>query len=177
MTFLAWLGSLELMTFLAWLRSLELKPFLDWGGLLSDVVTLIGVPVAIILYFRENKRQRREREYGTYHALDDKYIDYLKTVLDHPGLNMMYIPLANPPVLNDEQRVQQMAIFEILLSIFERAFLMYADQRRGVRQKQWEGWRLYIVEWTKHPEFRPLWTRLGGEFDRDFVIFINRQLR
>jgi hypothetical protein len=48
---------------------LSVKEFLE---LSTHVITILGLPVAIFIYYQEKKKDRRDREYGTYNALDDK---------------------------------------------------------------------------------------------------------
>jgi hypothetical protein len=50
------------------------------------LITLIGVPVAITVYIREQNLQRAEREYGTFDALDAKYIEVQQLCLEYPEL-------------------------------------------------------------------------------------------
>ena len=38
------------------------------------IITILGVPAAIFVYIKEQENQRAEREYGTFDALDAKYI-------------------------------------------------------------------------------------------------------
>lgn len=39
-------------------------------GLLAQVATISGIPIAIIIFYRERSRERREREYGTYDVFE-----------------------------------------------------------------------------------------------------------
>ena len=43
--------------------------------MLSYLATILGIPIAIILFVNEKRQERRDREYGTYHALDEKYLE------------------------------------------------------------------------------------------------------
>ena len=49
----------------------------DYFQVAAHIVTILGLPLAIFLYYQEKKKGRRDREYGTYNALDDKYIQFL----------------------------------------------------------------------------------------------------
>ena len=59
---------------------------------LSYVVTLLGVPLAIFVYLKEQRHLRDEREYGTYDALDQKYIEVQQLCLDHAELDVFDTP-------------------------------------------------------------------------------------
>jgi hypothetical protein len=50
----------------------------------SNIATILGIPIAIILFINEKRKERRDREYGTYNALDEKYLDYLKLCMENP---------------------------------------------------------------------------------------------
>lgn len=51
--------------------------FQDILLLLSTIVSILGIPIAILVFVNEKRKERRDREYGTYHALDEKYLEYL----------------------------------------------------------------------------------------------------
>src|SRR5712692_9201601 len=98
--------------------------YLDYSVKLTQ---LIGIPVGIILYVLNKRRERIEREYGTYNALDERYIDYLKLCMGHPDLDVADTPRENTGAMNADQQHRELVMFSILLSIMERAFLMYKD--------------------------------------------------
>jgi len=141
--------------------------------LLSYVATALGVPTAIGAYLTAKSRERREREYETYHALDEKYLDYLEMCIQNPRLDMYYFPLEQEVVLSPEEKIQQHAMCEILIALLERAFLMYRDQATEIKRAQWEGWNAYMHDWAKRANFRRLWSELGEQFDKDFVKYMN----
>jgi len=65
----------------------------------------------------------------------------------------------------------------LLVSIFERAFLMYYDHEDSVRQRQWSGWHAYIRDYCKRANFRDAWLDIGEQFDTDFHVFMAAELR
>lgn len=141
------------------------------------IVTLLGVPVAIFVYLREQGLQRAEREYGTYDALDDKYIEIQQLCLDHPELDVFDTPYENPPELTETQRMQEEAILLIRISIFERAFLMYQRASKGLTQDQWEGWDQEMKEWLERANFRQVWKEHNRYFDSGFAGYLNEHFR
>jgi hypothetical protein len=141
---------------------------------LANWATVIGVWVAILSYWREKRRERREREYGTYDALDEKYAEYLSLCAARPELDLYVRPLEPAPLLNNMQQIAQLAYFEVLVSLFERAYLMYKDHPTTVRAAQWKGWESYIRQWIQRKLFQKLWGEVGVEqFDSRFVRFVN----
>lgn len=153
---------------------------------LANLATALGVPVAIVLIWFDKRRERRDREYGTYDALDDKYRDFLALCIDHPQLDLFDVPLKNakrqslpatdgPPEV-DLQSIRQMALFDILVSLLERSFLMYSDQSNTLKRQQWNGWVEYIDSYCQHPTFRSLWVTRGSQYDGRFLEFMNRRI-
>lgn len=142
--------------------------------LLAQLVTIVGLPIAIFSYVRESRRQRNDRELGTYSSLDDKYIYYMNLCIEHPELNLFHVPLPDRPSYTPEQTVRRYAMFEILVSILERAFLMYSGHPTPARANQWAGWEAYLKFWVGHPDFDALWGMLGGEFDDRFVAHVQK---
>ncbi|MCA9872611.1 MAG: hypothetical protein KC441_03130 [Anaerolineales bacterium] len=141
--------------------------------MLANVAAILGIPAAIFLFVNEKQKERREREYGTYDALDDKYIAYLQLCMENPELDLYDLPLAQNVELSPQQKIRQYAMFEILLSIFERAFLMYRDQSNKTKQRQWSGWDAYIHDYGRRETFRRLWQLRGTEYDVDFIAYID----
>ena len=153
---------------------------LDSAAKVLDVIVkvfqLIGIPVAIVLYMINKRKERRDKDYGTYDTLDDKYIDYLKLCLDYPDLDVADTPKANTGPLTPDQQQRERVLFSILISIMERAFLMYDNTSRQVRQDQWRGWEDYIKEWGKRENFRRALSTLASGFDERFVKYLHTKV-
>ncbi len=147
--------------------------FVEIIDLLAQLVTLIGVPAAIYVFLEEKRKERREREYGTYHALDEKYLEYLDYCLQHPELNLYHIPLERKHDLTDIQQIQQYAMFDMLISLMERAFLMYRDQSNKIKKAQWDGWNEYMIDWCNRDDFCKLWEICGDQWDEEFTDHMN----
>ncbi|MEK6479681.1 hypothetical protein WJR50_19215 [Catalinimonas sp. 4WD22] len=143
----------------------EYKLYLEIGALL---VTLFGVPSAIYVYWQQKSKERKEREYGTYNALDDKYIDFLNLCLENHDLDIYHIAKKGKSEYSPEQNARELIIFEILISLFERAFLMYRDQDSKIKKLQWEGWNRYMEDWMQRDNFRRAWERLGTQWELNF---------
>ena len=119
----------------------------------------------------------RDRELGTYNALDEKYIEYQQICMKHPGLDVFDVPHPSPPALSPEDERKQLILFTVLMSIFERAFLMYRDQATSVKQRQWEGWDAYIQSFCQRENFRQAWKISGTTFDTDFQAYMGANMR
>lgn len=142
-----------------------------------DLITLLGVPTAICVYSMEQRQRRMEREYGTYDALDDKYIELQQLCLNHVELDVFDTPYDKPRELSEQQKKQEDAILYIRIAIFERAYLMYKRSRsKGIRKNQWAGWEIEIREWLERENFRALWALNRQYFDQEFIEFFDRHL-
>jgi len=148
-------------------------PLTEILGALSDVAAILGIPIAIILFVNEKRKERRDREYGTYHALDEKWTDFLKLCMQYPEFDLYDLPLGKKVKLTSEQKIRQYAMFEILLSLLERAFLMYRDQSSRIKKTQWKGWNEYMHDYAGRATFRRLWKLRGKEYEDDFMKHMN----
>jgi hypothetical protein len=93
----------------------------DFWEVASYVVTVIGLPVATCIYFFEQRKERANEEAEVYQLLANAYTDFLKVVLDHPDLHL-FSNRATPD-LTAEQRERMLVVFDMLMSLFERAYL------------------------------------------------------
>jgi hypothetical protein len=58
--------------------------------LLSYVVTTIGLPLAIVVFVYEQKKERDNEEEEVYQLLSDNYQDLLRMALGHPDLRFYW---------------------------------------------------------------------------------------
>ena len=137
------------------------------------VITIFGVPSAIFIYLKEQYQQRLEREYGTFDALDEKYIEIQQLCLEYPELDVFDSPYETPKKLSEEEKKQEEAILLIRISIFERAYLMYNRTSSKAKRGQWEGWELEIKEWFQRANFISVWSDHGKYFDKSFYEYFN----
>ena len=86
--------------------------------LLSYVVTVVGLPLAIFTYWREQRKERENEDEETYQLLSDAYTEFLKLVIAHPDLQLRSQQAA--PQLSDEQRERRQIVFECLLAGLRR---------------------------------------------------------
>ena len=146
---------------------------LELFEMLANIATILGIPVAIALFVNEKRKERRDREYGTYNALDEKFTEYLRLCMENPELDLYDAPLETEIELSPEQKIRQYAMFEILVSLLERAYLMYSDQSNKVKKAQWTGWSEYMHDYANRATFRRLWQLRGAEYDLDFMKYMN----
>lgn len=141
--------------------------------LLSYVVTVIGLPLAISVFLWEQRRERNNEEEEEYQLLADAYNDFLKVVLDNSDLHLR--SHAGTGNLTPEQEERMLVIFDMLISLFERAYLVaYQPNMSGEKARRWNSWEDYMRDWCRREEFlNRLPTLLRGE-DPEFSAYIRR---
>jgi len=139
--------------------------------LLSYVVTTIGLPLAIIVFIYEQKKERNNEDEEVYQLLSDNYQDFLKMALDHPDLRL-FTP-EQTTELSDEQRERMLIIFSMLISLFERAYLLLYEEKMSSRQqRRWLSWEDYMLQWCRREDFRALLPVLLEGEDPEFSAYI-----
>jgi len=141
--------------------------------LASYVVTVLGLPCAIAIFLWQERKERANEEEEQYQLLSDAYIDFLKVVLANPDLQLRTNePLDNPTA---EQRERMLVIFDMLMSLFERAFLVaYKDDMSEEDRRRWNSWEDYMREWCRREDFRNLLPQLLRGEDPEFSNYLRR---
>jgi len=138
--------------------------------LLSYIVTTIGLPVAIIVFVYEQKKERDNEDEEVYQLLSDNYQEFLRIALEHPDLHLF--TAEQTPELTDQQRERMLIIFNMLMSLFERAYLlMYSPKMSAQQRRRWLSWEDYMLEWSRREDFRALLPVLLEGEDPEFVTY------
>jgi hypothetical protein len=150
---------------------------LEWFELASYIVTIIGLPFAIAIFVLEQRKERQNEEEEIFQRLSDEYREFLKLVLENADLHLLRKESQHAD-LTDEQEERRLAIFGILISLFERAYLLvYEKEMDHQTQRLWKSWEDYMTEWVRHSDFRrALPTLLEGE-DEEFSRYIQNLAR
>ena len=156
---------------------MEPMTFLQEWELLSYVVTVIGLPCAIFAYLHEQRKERRNEEEEIFQRLSDEYREFLKLVLDNADLHLLRREGAGGP-RTDEQAERRQAIFGILISLFERAYLLVYEERMSKHTRRlWQSWEDYMGEWVRRADFRDALPELLEGEDAEFTEYINGLVR
>ncbi|MGH7453047.1 MAG: hypothetical protein ACRENG_16985 [bacterium] len=148
--------------------------WLEWFELLSYVVTIFGFPLAILIFLYEQRKERQNDEEELYQRLSDEYTNFLKLVLENADLQLLRMQ-GNDQSLTDEQRERKLVIFGILVSIFERAYiLVYEEKMNKQNQRLWSSWEDYMREWCRREDFRSVLPKLLEGEDEDFQKHIQK---
>ena len=148
--------------------------WLQWAEALSYIVTIFGLPMAILVFMYEQRRQRQGEEEELYQRLSDEYTGFLKLVLDNPDLQLLRKSAPDQP-LTDEQKERKLAIFSILISLFERAYLLVFEEKMDRQtQRLWLSWEDYMREWCRRKDFREALPELLEGEDENFQAHIEK---
>jgi hypothetical protein len=142
--------------------------------MMSYVVTVIGLPLAIAVFLFEQQKERENEEEEVYQLLSDNYQDFLKVALENPDLRLFSKDAT--PSLSDEQIERQLIIFSMLMSLFERAYLLLYEEKMTPKQKRrWNSWEDYIQDWCANEDFCSFLPRLLKGEDPGFVRYVTAQ--
>ena len=146
---------------------------LEVWELLSYIVTVVGLPLAIFTFWKEQRKERENEEEETYQLLSVAYTDFLKLVMENPDLQLRSRRAA--PSLKDEQQERRQVVFEMLVSLFERAYLLVFEEEMSEKQRRrWHSWDDYMREWCRRPDFCAMLPQLLEGEDPDFAAYITR---
>lgn len=149
----------------------------EWMEFLSYLVTVIGLPLAIALFVYEQRKEHANDEEELYQRLSDEYASFLRLVLEHADLRLMSPHKPDAP-LTDEQRERKSVLFGILISLFERAYLLvYEEDMPKQTRRLWQSWEDYMREWCVRADFRAMLPELLRGEDPDFGAHISRIAR
>ncbi len=144
---------------------------LETWELLSYIVTVVGLPLAILVFLYEQRKERANEEDEVYQLLSDNYQDFLKTALDHADLGLF--SATGTGELTPAQRERRLILFSMLVSLFERAFLLLHSEEMSSREKRrWSSWEDYMREWCRRADFRSSLPELLRGEDPGFVRYI-----
>lgn len=140
--------------------------------LLNYVVTVVGLPFAIVVFILEQRKERQNEDEEIFQRLSDEYREFLKLVLDNADLQLLRRDCSLRD-LTPEQRERRHALFGILISLFERAYLLvYEDHMDKHALRRWKSWEDYMREWVRRPEFRESLPELLEGEDEEFTAYI-----
>ena len=145
----------------------------DTWEMLSFIVTCIGLPLAIWVFIFEQRKERDNEEEEVYQLLSDNYQEFLKIALENPDLRLF--ATEETTALSTEQRERMFIIFSMLISLFERAYLLlYEDKMAEKQLRRWRSWEDYMGEWCCRSDFRTALPALLRGEDPEFSAYIQK---
>lgn len=146
----------------------------DLFEFLSYVVTVIGLPMAIVVFIIEQRKERLKDDEEIFQRLSDEYREFLKLVLDNADLQLLRREGAKAD-LTEEQKERRLAIFGILISLFERAYLLVYEEKMDKQTRRlWQSWEDYMREWVRRADFRDALPALLEGEDEDFTKYTRK---
>jgi hypothetical protein len=149
------------------------EPWKELWEVASFIVTTLGLPFAILFFAWEQRKERDNEDEEGYQLLSDAYVDFLKVVLAHSDLRLRSNePLPSP---TPEQRERMLVIYDMLVSLFERAFLVAHKPRMTEDEaRRWNSWDDYMREWCRRQDFHHALPQLLRGEDAEFRDYIRR---
>ena len=145
----------------------------------SYLVTVFGLPLAAFALWREARAERdnereeiEQRDEETYLRLSEQYTEFVEAVLRYPELGLH--PRLPPPAdLDAEQQARKLLLFEMLIALFERAYiLLYEDALDAQGARRWQSWADYMTQWCARRDFREALPDLLIGEDPEFSRYI-----
>jgi hypothetical protein len=139
-----------------------------WLEALSYVITILGFPAAIFVFVYEYRRRLSNEENELHRQLLEEYDNFLKLVLDNADL-LLLRRSKTPPTLSEEQSERRNIIFRILVSLFEKAYIiLYTEDMGGDARRRWLSWENDMGEWCQREDFRAVLPELLEGLDAPF---------
>lgn len=139
--------------------------------MLSYAVTIVGLPLAIFVFVFEQRKERENEEEEIFQRLSDGYTDFLRLALDNPDLKLQSREATKG--LSEEQTERMLAMFGILISLFERAYMVGFEKKMSSRKlRRWRSWDDFMREWCRREDFRNALPQLLQGEDPEFVAYI-----
>ncbi|MEC5385558.1 hypothetical protein VVD49_07470 [Uliginosibacterium sp. H3] len=144
-----------------------MNEFKDWMELASFIITIVALPFAIAVFIFEQRRERANEEEEIYLKLSDDYSRFMELVLQNSDLKLRSSVATD---LTEEQLDRRLALYSILVSLFERAYLLvYEDDMDRKQLRMWRSWEDFMREWCERADFRAALPGLLHGEDPDFV--------
>lgn len=143
--------------------------------LASYIVTVVGLPFAILVFAYEQRLERQSEEEELYQKLSDEYSELQQLLLQNADLQLFSKTALDESQLTQEQKERRLIIFDLLVSLFERAFILVYEERMSPQQKRlWASWEDYMRYWCKRADFCAALPELLQGEDPDFGKYIRK---
>jgi hypothetical protein len=142
--------------------------------LASYVVTVIGLPYAITLLAYDNWKERQQEDEELYQKLAEEYAKFNNLLIKNADLQLMtgHVPDGS---LSAEQKERKSIIFDMLVALFERAYILVYEEKMDRQTKRlWATWEDYIQVWCRREDFRAALPGLLVGEDPGFSTYIQK---
>lgn len=145
---------------------------------IASLATAMGIAFVVYQLHRDARWRVSERDREAQLELSARYGDFLKLGIERPELQLFDTlkPEHANPVEDARLHSQQLAGFQLLLSIFEDAHFLFGSEDGPLRADAWRGWVKYVDYWASRPDFSLAWqNHLCSDFNQSFLAFMNRR--
>ncbi len=146
----------------------------EFWELSAAVAIALGFPFALAVFIWEQRKERLAAQQALYQQLSDEYTKFMMLVLNNADLRLLR-PSGKALELTEEQQERQLALFSILVAIFERAYLLvYEEHMEPQTRRMWQSWEDFMRDWCKRTDFRAALPELLNGEDEQFAAHITR---
>lgn len=142
---------------------------LEFFELLSYVATVVGIPLALLTFVYQERKERQNEQEEIYDKLMGHYADIQEKLFEYPEIDLHDQPIQDP-----ETGRRQYILYEMLISLFERSFILLENEKDPAYQRMWNSWVDYILQWLEKPNFCAALPKLMKGEDPDFVSYISK---
>jgi hypothetical protein len=148
---------------------MDMHPALTVMEFLSYLATVVGIPLAIATFIVQERKERQAEQEEIYDKLMEHYSKIQEKLFEYPELDQHDTPLSDP-----ETARRQLILYDMLVSLFERAFILLESETDPGYRRMWNSWVDYIEIWCRRPNFRNALPALMLREDPAFVAFMAR---
>ncbi len=146
----------------------------EFWELAAAIAIALGFPFALAVFIWEQRKERQMNREELYQRLSDEYTKFMKLVLDNADLRILRAG-GKSIQLTEEQQERQLALFNILVAIFERAYLLvYEEHMEPQTRRMWQSWEDFMRDWCKRTDFRAALPELLQGEDEQFAAHITK---
>ncbi|WP_329741022.1 hypothetical protein [Dyella sp. A6] len=154
-----------------------------------DIISIIGESiqagalfVAGMSIWWQLRKANEDRENGTYDSLDERFTQFLEVCSKYPNLEVYAPTHDNWNELDSTKYRRQLILYQILVSIFERSYILYNEKhalKSRNRRTQWDGWVQYMRDYAASPVFQYAWhvEKIGKDMDKSFLKFMEKDIK
>ncbi len=174
----------------------------NWfATIISGLATSLTLAIGGFVYFIAKDEEQSIKRNQVHLELNQRYSEYLKICLDNPDLPVqdygeditsqvitnfdlnILTKSEKAQALPDATELQELlkykrtiAVYEILFTLMERAYVAYSAADDDFKIEQWQGWEQYIWDWLSRADFLLAYNRhiISDENDKKFMIFIKK---
>ncbi|MCC2678227.1 MAG: hypothetical protein K0R29_803 [Pseudobdellovibrio sp.] len=146
---------------------------LEAWELASYLVTVVAFPFAIVVFVWEKRREYQQEEEEIYQKLSDEYSELQQLLLQNADLFLYSKAEIDETAMTPEQIERRLIIFDLIISLFERAYiLVYENDMNGQQKRLWASWHDYMKNWCRRKDFKAALPELLQGEDEDFKKYL-----